>query len=167
VARAIGLITHIPPSEFGSAARLEADGKDGEPDLQDAGVEPQPERRGAHVKLPASTKAATWSALGGVIVGMALMSYGFGYMSPSATEKIAKTQSDAAVIAVLAPACAAKFRELPDYAAKRAALEKASDYQRSDIFPKELVTLPGKTYTNADLASACTEAVLKMKAASN
>ena len=119
------------------------------------------------MKLPASTKAATWSALGGVIVGMALMSYGFGYMSPSATEKIAKTQSDAAVIAVLAPACAAKFRELPDYAAKRAALEKASDYQRSDIFPKELVTLPGKTYTDAGLASACSEAVLKMKAASS
>lgn len=119
------------------------------------------------MKLPASTKAATWSAVGGVVVGMALMSYGFGYMSPSAAEKMAKTQSDAAVIAVLAPACAAKFHELPDYAAKRAALEKASDYQRSDIFPKELVTLPGKTYTNADLASACSEAVLKMKGASS
>ena len=167
VAHAVRLITHIPPSEFGSSSEARGRRERWRADLQDGGVEPQPERRGAHVKLPASTKAATWSALGGVIVGMALMSYGFGYMSPSATEKIAKTQSDAAVIAVLAPACAAKFRELPDYAAKRAALEKASDYQRSDIFPKELVTLPGKTYTDADLASACTEAVLKMKAASN
>jgi L-asparaginase/Glu-tRNA(Gln) amidotransferase subunit D len=119
------------------------------------------------VKLPASTKAATWSAVGGVVVGMVLMSYGFGYMSPSAAEKVAKTQSDAAVVAVLAPVCAAKFRELPDYAAKRAALEKASAYERRDIFPKELVTLPGKTYTDADLASACSEAVLKMKAASS
>lgn len=95
------------------------------------------------------------------------MSYGFGYMSPSAAQKMAKTQSDTAVVAVLAPVCAAKFRELPDYAVKRAALEKASAYERRDIFPKELVTLPGTTFTDADLASACTEAVLKMKAASS
>lgn len=119
------------------------------------------------MKLPASTKAATWSAAGGVVVGMILMSYGFGYMSPSAAEKMARTQIDAAVVAVLAPVCAAKFRELPDYAVKRAALEKASAYERRDLLPKELVTLPGKTYTDADLASACAEAVLKLKAASN
>jgi hypothetical protein len=65
--------------------------------MRDAGVEPLPERRGAHVKLPASTK----------------------------------------------------FRELPDYAAKRAALEKASAYERRDIFPatysqRKLVTGPGQ-----------------------
>ena len=30
VAHAVRLITHIPPSEFGSAAMPEADGKDGE-----------------------------------------------------------------------------------------------------------------------------------------
>jgi len=119
------------------------------------------------VKLPDSTKAATWSAIAGVIAGMALMSYGFGYMSPSAADKIAKAQSETAVVAVLAPACAAKFRELPDYAAKRAALEKASSYERRDIFPKELISLPGQTYPDTELAAACAEAVLKMKAASN
>ena len=118
------------------------------------------------MKLPASTKAATWSAVGGVVLGMILMSYGFGYMSPTAADKIAKTQSEAAVVGVLAPICAAKFRELPDFTAKRAALEKASMYERRDIFPKELVTLPGETRPDADLASACSAAVLKMKAAS-
>ena len=119
------------------------------------------------MKLPNSTKAASWSAFGGVIAGMALMSYGFGYMSPTAAEKIAKTQSDSAVVAVLAPTCAAKFRELPDYAAKRAALEKAASYERRDIFPKELISLPGQTYPDTELAAACAEAVLKMKTASN
>ena len=118
------------------------------------------------MKLPASTKAATWSAVGGVVLGMILMSYGFGYVSPTAADKIAKTQSEAAVVGVLAPVCAAKFRELPDFTAKRAALEKASMYERRDIFPKELVTLPGETRPDADLASACSAAVLKMKAAS-
>ena len=55
------------------------------------------------MKLPQSTKAASWSAIGGVIVGMAVMSYGFGYMSPSAAGKIAKAEADTAVVAVLAP----------------------------------------------------------------
>jgi hypothetical protein len=118
-----------------------------------------------HVKLPASTKPATWSAIGGVIAGMALLSYGFGYMSPTAAERIARIRSDTAVIAVLAPACAVKFRELPDYAAKRAALEKASAYERGGIFPKDLVSLPGQSYANSDLVAACTEAILKMKTA--
>jgi hypothetical protein len=56
---------------------------------------------------------------------------------------------------------------LPDYAAKREALEKASGYQLRDIFPKEWVTLPDQSYANTDLATACAEAVLKMKAATN
>jgi hypothetical protein len=119
------------------------------------------------MQLPASTKPAIWSALGGVIVGMVLMSYGFGYMSPTAAEKVAKTRADQAVVAVLTPECAAKFRALPDYVAKRDALEKASTYQRSGMFPKELVTLPGQSYADSDLVNACTAAILKMKAAAN
>ena len=85
----------------------------------------------------------------------------------SAAEKIAQTRSEAAVVAVLAPECAAKFRQLPDYAAKRAALEKASSYERREIFPKELISLPGQTYADSDLTAACSEAVLKVKAASS
>ena len=119
------------------------------------------------MKLPDSTKPATWSAIGGLIVGMAFMPYGFGYISAGAAEKIAKTRTDDAVVAVLTPECAAKFRALPDYAAKRDALEKAPVYQRSDMFPKELVTLPGQSYTNSDLVAACAAVVLKMKAAAN
>ncbi len=119
------------------------------------------------MRLPQSTKAATWSAIGGLVAGMILMPYGFGYMSPSAAEKIAKTQTDTAVVAILAPECAAKFRALPDYAAKRAALEKAAGYQRDDLFPKELVSLPGTNYPDSDLVAACASAVLQQKAASN
>jgi hypothetical protein len=47
------------------------------------------------------------------------------------------------------------------------ALEKAPVYQRSDMFPKELVTLAGQSYTNSDLVAACAAVVLKMKAAAN
>jgi hypothetical protein len=119
------------------------------------------------VHLPPSTKAATWSAIAGVIVGMALMPYAFGYISAGDAEKIAKTRTENALVAVLTPECAAKFRALPDYAAKRDALEKAPSYQHSGMFPKELVSLPGQSYTNSDLVAACAAVVLKMKAAAN
>lgn len=117
------------------------------------------------MKLPNSSKPATWGAISGVIAGMILMSYGFGYMSPSAAEKLAKSRSDTAVVAILAPICATKFRELPDYAAKRAALEKAPPYQRDDIIPKDLISMPGQSYPDSGLTAACAEAVLKLKAA--
>jgi hypothetical protein len=119
------------------------------------------------MKFPNSTKPALWSAVGGVIAGMVLMSYGFGYTSPSSAEKVAQQRADGAVVAILAPGCAAKFRMLPDYVAKREALEKAAAYQRSDVIPKELTTLPGKSYTDSDLVAACAAEILKQKTASN
>jgi hypothetical protein len=119
------------------------------------------------MKFPNSTKPALWSAVGGVIAGMVLMSYGFGYTSPGSAEKVAQQRADGAVVAILAPGCAAKFRMLPDYTAKREALEKAAAYQRSDVIPKELTTLPGKSYTDSDLVAACSAEILKEKAASN
>ena len=54
-----------------------------------------------------------WTGAGGVVVGMFLLSYGFGFMSRATAEKLATTSSEKAVIAVLAPACADKFRALP------------------------------------------------------
>ena len=53
---------------------------------------------------------------GWVVVGMLLLSYGFGFMSQATAEKLASTTSERAVIAVLAPACAdmsVHYRMLP------------------------------------------------------
>jgi hypothetical protein len=44
-----------------------------------------------------------------MVVGMFLLSYGFGFMSQNTAEKLASTSSESAVIAVLAPICAEKF----------------------------------------------------------
>ena len=114
------------------------------------------------MNIPASTKLACWSAVGGAIAGMLLLSYGFGYMSPSTAKQLAETQAQSAVVAVLAPQCAAKFLAMPDYEAKRAALEKASGWERRDIFPKELVTLDGGSYPDSDLVAACSADILKV-----
>jgi hypothetical protein len=58
---------------------------------------------------------------------MLLLSYGFGFMSRNTAEKLASTSSEKAVIAVLAPVCADKFRALPDVAARTATLVADKD----------------------------------------
>jgi len=81
--------------------------------------------------------------------------YWAGWTLGSTVDKIAKDRSDAAVVVALAPVCAEKFGALPDAAAKKIALTKVDTWKRADEFPKEFVTLPGQSYTNAALVDAC------------
>ena len=99
-----------------------------------------------------------WTGAGGVVVGMLLLSYGFGFMSQATAEKLASTTSERAVIAG-----ADKFRALPDVAARKATLvaDKDNSYKMREAFPEALITLPGKSYTDSDLAAACAGLILE------
>jgi len=81
--------------------------------------------------------------------------YWGGWSLASTAAKMAKERSELAVIAALAPVCADKFRALPDFDAKKAALSKVDSWKRRDEFPKELVTLPGESYPSSALVDAC------------
>src|SRR3984893_6716734 len=107
-------------------------------------------------------KPALWTGAGGVVVGMFLLSYGFGFMSRTTAEKLASTTSEKAVIAVLAPVCAEKFGALPDVAARTVTLvaDKDSSYKMREAFPAALITLPGKSYPDSDLTTACAGLIL-------
>ena len=107
-------------------------------------------------------KSTLLTGAGGVIVGMILLSYGFGFMSRTTAERMARTSSETAVIAVLAPVCADKFRALPDVAARTATLVANKDYsyKMREAFPEALITLPGKSYTDSDLTAACASLIL-------
>jgi hypothetical protein len=78
---------------------------------------------------------------------------------------MAKERSDLAVIAALAPVCADKFRALPDFDVKKAALSKVDSWKRRDEFPKEWVTLPGESYPSSALVDACYTLLLPPKSA--
>jgi hypothetical protein len=67
-------------------------------------------------------KPALWTGAGGMLLGMLLLSYGFGFMSQSTAEKLAGTKSETAVLAIWAPMCAEKFRALPDVVARTATI---------------------------------------------
>jgi hypothetical protein len=102
-----------------------------------------------------------WTGVGGVVVGMVLLSYGFGFMSRTSAEKLASTSSDRAVVAVLAPICLDKFSALPDVAERKVALVANKDsYKMREAFPEALVTLPGKSYPDSDLTAACAGLIL-------
>ncbi len=88
-----------------------------------------------------------------------------GWSLGSTADRMAKERSDLAVIAVLAPVCADKFRALPDAEVKTIALSKADSWRRGDEFPKELVTLPGETYPSSALVYACSALLLTPKSA--
>ena len=83
-------------------------------------------------------------------------------MSPSSAEKLAAEKSDKAVVAALAPGCAADFRSLPDAKDRMATLVTNKDsYRASEAFPKELVSRPGKSYVDYGLVRACTALLMK------
>ena len=107
-------------------------------------------------------KPSLWTGAGGVVAGMVLLSYGFGFMSRTTAEKLANTSSERAVIAVLAPGCADSFRALPDVAARTATLvaDKDNSYKIREAFPEAMITLPGKSYPDSDLTAACAGLIL-------
>ena len=103
-----------------------------------------------------------WTGAGGVVVGMLLLSYGFGFMSRNTAENLASMSSERAVIAVLAPVCADKFRALPDVAARMATLvaDKDNSYKMREAFPADLITLSDKSFPDSDLTAACAGLIL-------
>jgi hypothetical protein len=122
------------------------------------------------MKLPPILQGESLTRLlqGTAIGAVATIVIGFywgGWTLGSTAEQMASQRSATAVVAALAPGCAAKFAALPDAAAKKIALAKVDSWKRSDEFPKELVTLPGESSPNSDLVDACFKLVFAQKAA--
>jgi alpha/beta superfamily hydrolase len=95
---------------------------------------------------------------------MFLLSYGFGFgfVSRPTAEQLASTNSEKAIVAVLAPVCADKFRALPDVDARTATLvaDKDDFYKMREAFPAAMITLPDKSYPDSDLTAACAALIL-------
>ena len=102
-----------------------------------------------------SLKRLLQGAAAGAVATMVVgFSWG-GWSLGSTADKMAKEQSNLAVVAALAPVCADKFRALPDAEAKTVALSKVDSWKRAAEIPQEIVTLPGETYPSSALVAAC------------
>jgi hypothetical protein len=101
--------------------------------------------------LTSLLQGAAAGAIATIFIGFNLGGWSLG----STADKMAKDQSELAVVAALAPVYADKFRAQPDAAAKTIALSKVDSWKRVDEFPKKFVALPGETFPSSALAAAC------------
>ena len=114
----------------------------------------------------------------GAAIGVALMvaigfnwtGYGFGWTLGGNVDKIARARSETAVVNALAPGCAARLSAREDSAVMLAALSKVTGgWDRRNEFRDEaskmLITIPGESYPNTELADACTKLALKKQTA--
>ena len=74
------------------------------------------------------------AAVGAVATIFVGFSWG-GWSLGSTADRMAKEQSELAVVAALAPVCADKFRALPDAEAKTIALSKVEAVKRTQVPP--------------------------------
>jgi hypothetical protein len=110
------------------------------------------------------TRLLQGAAAGAVVTMIVGFNWG-GWTLGSTADKMAKERSDLAVVAVLAPVCADKFRALPDGETKSVTLSKVESWKRRDEFPKEFVTIPGESYPNSTLVDACYTLLVAPKSA--
>lgn len=110
------------------------------------------------------TRLLQGAAVGAVATIVVGFNWG-GWSLGSTADKMAREQSEVAVVAALAPVCADKFRALPDAEATKIALSKVDSWKRAEEFPKEFVTLPGETYPSSALWTACYALLLAPKSA--
>jgi len=116
-------------------------------------------------KLPVETKPFLW----GAVAGAAVLSYvGFssmGWMLDSTAAKLAKKQTEDAVVTAMAPVCVAQFKGAPDSAGRLATLEKVQRWSRGDELVKAgFATMPGGKEPSQGVATACAELLLPEKA---
>jgi hypothetical protein len=103
-------------------------------------------------------KPACWGAVGGAIA-LAVIGFSYGgWVTGGSAEQMAQQRADSAVVAVLAPICADRFRQHADAGANLDALKKVTSWQQGAFIEKGgWATWPGNTAPNAAVARSCAD----------
>jgi alpha/beta superfamily hydrolase len=109
-------------------------------------------------------KSSVYGAFGGA-VALAMVGFGWGgWVTSGSAELAAKTRSENAVVAALAPICATQFQKAPDAAAQQAVLvTKGSWEQKKLVEAAGWAQMPGSTEVAAGVANACANLIAKLK----
>ena len=111
-------------------------------------------------------KPALYGALGGAIA-LAIVGFGWGgWVMGSTADARAKTSSQTAVVAALAPICASQFRQTPDAAAQQAVLVTKGYWEQKKLVEAGgWAKMPGSTDTDvpSGLAQACADLIVNLK----
>jgi hypothetical protein len=110
------------------------------------------------MNIPVNTKPWIQGAVVGA-VACAIVGFSWGgWVTGSTATKESQTAAHDAVVAALAPVCAAQFRTQADAPAKIDALAKASSWERGSLVEKSgFAMMPGSKTSDSDVARACGE----------
>ncbi len=88
------------------------------------------------MKIPPETKPVILGAIGGALA-LSLVGFAWGgWVTSGTADKMAKAQSNIAVVKALAPICAENFQQQPDAVANLTALRATSSYQQAAFIEK-------------------------------
>ena len=106
-------------------------------------------------------------AVAGFLATVVIGFYWGGWTLGSTVEKVANERADSAVVAVLAPMCADKFRLGTDVAANLSELNKFSyAWDRGAFIEKGgWAIMPGSEKADSAVAKACAETLASLRAA--
>jgi hypothetical protein len=108
------------------------------------------------MKIPSELKPAAWGAVGGAVV-LAIIGFTWGgWVTGATAESTANDRAEEAVVAALAPICAAQFREATNAAVNLATLKETKSYeQRKFVEEGGWATMPGQDDPESGVAAAC------------
>lgn len=118
-------------------------------------------------KLPAIPKE-TKPALLGALVGAGLIAWigfdGAGWKTSGDTQRLAKKQSEVAVVTALARICVTQFTNAANRPARLAELQKTERWSRGAVVAKGgFATMPGEKEPTSGVAEACAELLVPEK----
>jgi hypothetical protein len=123
---------------------------------------------GGKMRIPSWVKPGFWGVVLGALAWWGVLAWGFGWVSARTAKELADDQTQAAVVAVASPYCAARFEQQANAVASWQALKKsADDYNQDEYIEKGgWVALPAtravRDYADA-VASACATQILALK----
>jgi hypothetical protein len=118
------------------------------------------------MKMPVELKPALWGAVAGA-VALALVGFTWGgWVTGAKARGMVKTDSEAAVVAALAPICAQQFRAGSEATVKLDELKKLASYEQAPYIEKGgWATMPGATEVLAGVGRGCASILVDAKAA--
>jgi len=96
--------------------------------------------------IPTWVKPGAWGAVLGAVAWWAVLAWGFGWVSAGTAMQTASDQTEAALVAAVAPYCVSRFEQQANAVDTWKALKKsANDYTQTDFLRKGgWVELPGQ-----------------------
>ncbi|HEV8437732.1 MAG TPA: hypothetical protein VGT40_06535 [Methylomirabilota bacterium] len=116
------------------------------------------------MQVPVWVKPGVWGAVIGAVAAMIIGFSTLGWTLGSTAERMALERTSSAVVAALTPACVDSFMKQADSTKQLTGLRDIDSWKRQEVVEKGgWATMPGSKEATPGVASACAEALLKVK----